>query len=136
MGDSIKVFAPATVANLTCGFDILGLALEQPGDELVARKVKTPGVTISKIEGDGGRLSKDPLKNTSGVSVLQFLQAIDFLFIKRCRLAVEWVPVLPVQLPVFLRSMSCWAGLWTSGSYCNLPWKESAWRVAAAMPTM
>ncbi len=78
MGDSIKVFAPATVANLTCGFDILGLALEQPGDELIARKVNSPGVTISKIEGDGGRLSKDPLKNTSGVSVLQFLQAINY----------------------------------------------------------
>lgn len=78
MGDSIKVFAPATVANLTCGFDILGLALNAPGDELIARKSNGRGVTISSIAGDDGRLSKDPLKNTSGVSVMQFLQAIDY----------------------------------------------------------
>ena len=78
MADSIKVFAPATVANLTCGFDILGLALEAPGDELVARKVSGKGVTIASIEGDGGRLTRDPMKNTSGISVIQFLNAIDY----------------------------------------------------------
>lgn len=78
MADSVRVFAPATVANLTCGFDILGLAVHAPGDELIARKTNSHGVTISSIEGDGGRLSKDPLKNTSGVSVMQFLEAIGY----------------------------------------------------------
>ena len=33
----IKVFAPATVANVACGFDILGFALDKPGDEIIAR---------------------------------------------------------------------------------------------------
>ncbi len=78
MGDSIKVFAPATVANLTCGFDILGLAIHGPGDELVAKKTSGNGVTITSIEGDNGRLSKDPMKNTSGISAMQFLQAINY----------------------------------------------------------
>lgn len=32
----IKVFAPASLSNLACGFDILGLALEAPGDEITA----------------------------------------------------------------------------------------------------
>ena len=40
MNDYIKVFAPATVANVTCGFDILGFAVNEPGDELELEKIK------------------------------------------------------------------------------------------------
>lgn len=43
---SIKVFAPASVANVGCGFDILGFALMNPGDEIILKKKKTKGVTI------------------------------------------------------------------------------------------
>jgi homoserine kinase len=78
MADSIRVFAPATVANLTCGFDILGLAINGPGDELVAKKTNGRGVTITSIDGDEGRLSKDAAKNTAGISASQFLQAINY----------------------------------------------------------
>jgi homoserine kinase len=45
----IKVFAPASIGNLGIGFDIIGLALEKPGDEVIARKSNTPGVRITKI---------------------------------------------------------------------------------------
>jgi len=76
MKKSIKVFAPATVANVACGFDILGFAVNEPGDEVIIRFKDTPGVTVSKITGDGGRLSKDPQKNTAGVPVLLFLEKI------------------------------------------------------------
>ncbi|MEQ8808769.1 MAG: homoserine kinase, partial [Imperialibacter sp.] len=78
MADSIKVFAPATVANLTCGFDILGLAINGPGDELVAKKTNGRGVTNTSNEGDEGRLSKVAAKNTAGISANKFLQAIDY----------------------------------------------------------
>lgn len=78
MADSIKVFAPATVANLTCGFDILGLAIDGPGDELIAKKTTGGGVVISSIQGDEGRLSKDATRNTAGISVIQFLKSIDY----------------------------------------------------------
>ena len=77
----IKVFAPATVANLGCGFDILGLALNAPGDEIIARKTENAGqVVISKIFGAKGKLPFDPLKNTAGMAVLSFLkkQRTDF----------------------------------------------------------
>ncbi len=51
MGKSIKVFAPATVANVVCGFDVLGFAVDNPGDEVVLKLTDKPGVKISKIHG-------------------------------------------------------------------------------------
>jgi homoserine kinase len=73
MKDSIKVFAPATVANVACGFDVLGFAVENPGDEVVLKKKSTPGVKITTITGDEGRLTKDADKNTVGVAISRFL---------------------------------------------------------------
>lgn len=70
----IRVFAPATVANVACGFDIFGFALEAPGDEIIARLASQPGVRIKLICGDGGALSLDPEKNTAGVGVLRLLE--------------------------------------------------------------
>jgi len=49
MADSIKVFAPASVGNSCVGFDILGFAVEQPGDELLLRKKEKPGIIIKSI---------------------------------------------------------------------------------------
>lgn len=74
---SIKVFAPATVANVVCGYDILGFAVDQPGDEVVMRLINKPGVFITKITGDDGKLPVDPLKNTVSVSVQHFLRFIN-----------------------------------------------------------
>lgn len=75
---SIHVFAPATVANVACGFDIFGFALEEPGDELVVKLVSDhKRVKITKISGDNGRLSLDSDKNTAGVSVLALLRALN-----------------------------------------------------------
>ncbi len=74
--ESIKVFAPATVANVACGFDIFGFAVDNPGDELILRKKATPGIEITKIEGDEGRLPLDAAKNTVGISMLAFLHHI------------------------------------------------------------
>jgi homoserine kinase len=75
-GQEIKVFAPATVANVVCGFDVLGFAVNEPGDEVVMRVTHKPGVTISKITGDNGRLPLDPAKNTVSVSVQHYLESI------------------------------------------------------------
>jgi homoserine kinase len=73
----IKVFAPASIGNLGIGFDIIGLALEKPGDEVIARKSNTPGVRITKITGHGGKLPYEAEKNTAGVAVLRYLEAIE-----------------------------------------------------------
>ena len=70
----VKVFAPASVANLAVGFDILGLCLDAPGDEVIAKQVDRPGVHIAAIKGDGRSLPKDPAKNTAGKAVQALLQ--------------------------------------------------------------
>lgn len=71
--DSITVFAPATVANIACGFDVLGLAIDAPGDEVKVAFNRSREIVIRSISGDGGKLSKDPAKNTAAVSIQALL---------------------------------------------------------------
>ncbi len=59
----INAFAPATVANVACGFDIFGFAVNEPGDRVEIRRRDEPGIVITDITGDGGRLPRDPYKN-------------------------------------------------------------------------
>jgi homoserine kinase len=68
-------FAPATVSNVACGFDVLGFALDEPGDEVTAR-LTDGGVTIADILGDGGRLPREAARNTAGVAVLALLTTL------------------------------------------------------------
>ena len=74
MNRRIRVFAPATVANLGPGFDVLGLALSRPGDELAAELTDRPGVEIVDVTGDGGALSRDPQKNVVGRAAADVLR--------------------------------------------------------------
>lgn len=74
--NSVKVIAPATVANVSCGFDILGFAVDHPGDVVIMTLKDSPGVTISDIVGDGGRLPRESTKNTASVAVNAFLESI------------------------------------------------------------
>ena len=76
MNKSIRVFAPATVANVVCGYDVLGFAVNAPGDEVVMRLTETTGITISKITGDDGKLPLNPEKNTVSASVQHYLNHI------------------------------------------------------------
>lgn len=69
----IKVFAPASISNVAVGFDILGIALEYPGDEVIVSKHDGKGLILSSIHGDGGVLSRDPMKNAASVSAMALL---------------------------------------------------------------
>ncbi len=71
----VRAFAPATASNIGCGFDILGFALEQPGDEVEAWERAEEGIEIVSISGDAGRLPLDPQRNTAGVAVQALLDA-------------------------------------------------------------
>ena len=77
---SVQVFAPATVANVASGFDVLGFALRCPGDTLILTRKETKQVDIVSIEGDNGRLPKQTDKNTAAVAAKSFLEAIGFPF--------------------------------------------------------
>lgn len=76
MKNAIKVFAPATIANLGIGFDHLGLAIYGPGDEIIIGEGSEKGLKIKEIKGAKGRLPIDPTKNTAGVAALSLLEAI------------------------------------------------------------
>ncbi len=73
MSPTVRVFAPATVSNVGPGFDVLGLALNQPGDVVEAELADAPGVQIVEVTGDGGMLTTDPTRNVVGVSARSVL---------------------------------------------------------------
>ena len=70
----VTVYAPATVANVVCGFDILGFALSEPHDKMRVRFSDKKGVTI--INHDKYDLPTDPAKNVAGVALLAMLEAL------------------------------------------------------------
>ena len=69
---TVTAFAPATVSNVGCGFDVLGFAFDGPGDEVTAR-VTDGAVTIDDIIGDEGRLPREAARNTAGVAARALL---------------------------------------------------------------
>ena len=72
----LKVFAPATVANLAVGYDILGLAIDGIGDDVIVRKGSQNGLRINKIIKNKG-LSLDIQKNTAGFAAQQLLKSLN-----------------------------------------------------------
>ncbi|PTX42649.1 homoserine kinase [Christiangramia gaetbulicola] len=73
--EELKIFAPATVANLSCGFDVLGCCLDSVGDEMLIRKNDLNEVRITKITGQDLPLNAD--ENVAGVAVKALLKELD-----------------------------------------------------------
>ncbi len=73
--ERISAFAPATVANLGVGFDILGLAVNEPGDRVTAMRSDRAGVRIVEIHGDAGKLPRDR-RNTAVIAAEGVLQKV------------------------------------------------------------
>lgn len=73
MEKSIKVFAPATVSNVGCGFDTLGFAINEPGDIVILRKNSLGKVRITNITGDKGLIPKETELNTASMAVKHLL---------------------------------------------------------------
>ncbi|MDF0708627.1 homoserine kinase [Flagellimonas okinawensis] len=74
--EEIKVFCPATIANVSCGFDVLGLALDSVGDQMTIRKTAEKGIRITKIIGQD--LPLETVKNVAGVAGLALLAKSDY----------------------------------------------------------
>ena len=77
--DSVRIFSPATVANVGCGFDVFAFALNKPGDEIILSLKSDPGVEILEITGNA-TLPLDVTKNTASVSIFAML---DYLKVNR-----------------------------------------------------
>jgi homoserine kinase len=72
---SVKVYPPGTVANLVCGFDVLGLCLNDPCDEMEVTIIEEKKIIIKSA--DGYNLPSDPTQNTAGAPLLEILQELN-----------------------------------------------------------
>lgn len=72
----VRAYAPASIGNVSCGFDVMGLAVDAPGDEVIVELIDSGLVTIKKIEGDNGKLPIKAEENTAGVAVIEYLKSI------------------------------------------------------------
>jgi homoserine kinase len=72
--ERVRAFAPATVANVGPGFDVLGLAVQGRGDEVVAERIAGDAVEILEVTGDDGRLPLDARENTAGIAATEVLR--------------------------------------------------------------
>ena len=70
--DQIKVFSPATVSNVACGFDILGFPIETIGDEMTVKKTKNKSLVISDISGYSVPYAID--KNVSTIAAKKMIE--------------------------------------------------------------
>ena len=76
MPRGIKVSAPATISNINCGFDALGLAINFTCDEIVGRLSDKPGVHLTLLGPNARSTPSDPAKNTVTVAINKFLEAL------------------------------------------------------------
>jgi homoserine kinase len=74
MEREVAAYAPASVSNVACGFDIMGFALDQPGDQVTVRFTRGRNVTIRSITGCTSTLPMDATKNTAGAPVIAMLK--------------------------------------------------------------
>lgn len=75
MNRTISIKSPATIANLVCGFDIIGLALEEPFDLMTLTLTDKPGLTITHV--DGFLLPENPEDNVAGAALISLMENID-----------------------------------------------------------
>lgn len=71
--EKVTVFAPATVANVVAGFDVLGFAVEELGDEVTVSFTNSGKVTLDEVTGDDGILPREADRNISSLIVSQYI---------------------------------------------------------------
>lgn len=74
--DAITVFCPATIANISCGFDVLGLALDSVGDTMTVRMIPEKEIRIAPIIQQD--IPTDPKRNVAGVAGMALMEAAGY----------------------------------------------------------
>ncbi|GEM67468.1 homoserine kinase [Sphingobacterium mizutaii NBRC 14946 = DSM 11724] len=115
----VRVFAPATVANMICGFDILGFAVDKPGDEVYMQRVEESGVRIRSIQGDDGRLPLDPDKNTVSACVKMLLSHLGLE--EEVGIEIDLIKHMPIGSGLGSSSASTVAGLFAINALLGNP---------------
>ena len=104
--NQIKIFSPASVSNLCCGFDVLGFSIDGIGDELTITKSANKGVNIKEIKGYNVPLENN--KNTASVAAqalldhLKINEGFDIEINKKLSLEVELEVVLLQRLEPYM----------------------------------
>jgi len=92
MKKDIKVFAPATISNIGCGFDVMGFAINGPGDEIILRLNNSGKITIKSINGDNGKISYNPEQNTATVALSAMMKDLKL----SCGVEIEINKKMPI----------------------------------------
>lgn len=117
MEKSIKAFAPATVANVGCGFDVLGFAVESPGDEVEVILTNTNKIEILSIEGDEGLLPLDIEKNTVSLVIREYLEALG----SSQGVAIKLKKGMPLKSGLGSSAASSVVGVWALNKLLDSP---------------
>ncbi|WP_452222660.1 homoserine kinase [Lacinutrix chionoecetis] len=117
--NEIKIFSPATVANVSCGFDVLGFCLDTIGDVMVIRKTTAKGIKITKIEGYD--LPLETKKNVAGVSALALVDA----FKPDCGFEIEIYKKIKPGSGIGSSSASAAGSVWAINELLNRPYNPT-----------
>lgn len=116
----IKVFAPATVANVAVGYDILGFAVNDIGDELIVRQGENPGLKIKAIHNNP-TLSKDINKNTAGFAAQKLLEALG---LQEEPIEIELIKNMGIGTGLGSSAASAVAGVFGVNEYLGSPFEK------------
>jgi len=108
----VKAFAPASIGNLSVGFDILGLSIDCIGDEVKVTLSNKPGVRLNKIYGNSNSLSLDPEKNCVTVPIIEYLSYLNLL--DKIGIEVELYKNLPLKSGMGSSASSSVAGVFAT----------------------
>ena len=110
--NEIKIFCPATIANLNCGFDVMGLCLEGIGDEMIIRKTSEKGIKITKITGANLPLETEKMWQELLLWLLsktwKLILVSKLKSIKKSKLVVASEVLLQVRLERFWNQRIAW----------------------------
>lgn len=121
MKRTIKVFAPATISNVGCGFDTVGFALNEPGD-IISLKLRNDGIIkISKITGDGGVLPYEIFKNTTSFAIVELLKKYND---KNIGVDIEIRKKMPIGSGLGSSAASAVAGVYGLNKLLGSPFDE------------
>ncbi len=119
----VRAYAPATVGNVSCGFDVFGLAVERPGDEVEVVLRDEPGVVMTGIEGEFGHLlPMEADRNTAGVAVKAFLESIGF----EKGVGIRLFKGMPLGSGMGSSAASACAALWAANRLVGSPLTKEA----------
>ncbi|OIQ23744.1 homoserine kinase [Lacinutrix sp. MedPE-SW] len=117
--NQIKIFSPATVANVSCGFDVLGFCLDTIGDEMVIKKTIKKGIKITKIEGYNLPFKTE--ENVAGVSALALIEALK----PDCGFEIEIYKKIKPGSGVGSSSASAAGSVWAINELLNKPFNTT-----------